>query len=191
MINLPASLPHAEVAPTSTDVGVQPWGTTDYLMAAGPGAKLVWDVNVPINENYLAWFNVILPFGGTFSVWLDGVHIGYDYYSPNDYEGEEETMPARAVTESVHTAPLSGSAPLRLDPTPPTGRYRVRLVNTELNTRVYVARSSADAGASTAEVIEPDFGTWEDYLDSNCQVWIRSSSPTIQPVVRMIQYVMY
>jgi hypothetical protein len=105
-------------------------------------------------------------------------------------EGEEgEIMPAHSATEASFSAP-NGATATQADGgarAAPANRYRVRIINTHASDRLYVGRSQAAAQASDAEVIEADFGAFEDFLDPSVPVWVRPAGANAI-TVRIIQY---
>lgn len=107
-------------------------------------------------------------------------------------EEEEDLVPAHNTTEATFTA-AAGATATRADDSsvaarvPLANRYKVRIVNTHANDRVYVARTQAGAQDTNAEVIEADYGVWEDFVDASVTVWVRPvGSNSIS--VRFIQY---
>lgn len=187
MPTVPGELSAATMDPSSTATVVG----TDIVAATGQVAR--W-IATGAAGNYTLNLATNAPFGAKVTVRVGGVAV----YSRVIFEEEAMGFPSKNTVESTVTSALSGATAVRADATPLANRCRIRLVNTDQTTpngvRVYVGRGAtlaaaqANAGASTAEVIESDYGTWQDDLDASQFICVRSSSASVAPVIRVIQY---
>jgi hypothetical protein len=102
-------------------------------------------------------------------------------------EEEGTEMPAHAVNESTVT--LSTANATRIDPSSPAAkRYMVRVLNTEAvnGNRVFIGYSSAVTTAN-GDVVEPDFGVRDFFIDSNVTLYAIRAGGT--PSLRISEYV--
>lgn len=180
MATVPGTLAATNLDPASTAT------TSGSVIVFAPGQVARWTATPTAPGDHWLRFDVDAPFGARFIVKVDGLQ----QYTQTlfDASEEEEIVPAHTAVESTITVPLSGLAAVQADPTKPANRYRVRIINTHASVRVFVARSQADAEAASAEQIEADSGRWEDNLDGNVSIWVRSVDAAIAPTIRVIQY---
>jgi hypothetical protein len=83
-----------------------------------------------------------------------------------------------------------GSAtPVRMDPSPLTGRTRVRIINPHATLRLFVGHQAATTNATVCEPIDPFNGVWEDDVGVGINIFIigESGYPT-NLSVRIKQY---
>jgi hypothetical protein len=164
-----------------TVTGLAPAGSTVELR--GDGGQLLATPTISSGN----WSQLLVgpAFGGTIAG-----HAALQSGAFLQIEGEEgEIMPAHSATEASFSAP-NGATATQADSgarAAPANRYRVRIINTHASDRLYVGRSQAAAQASDAEVIEADFGAFEDFLDPSVAVWVRPAGSNAI-TVRIIQY---
>jgi hypothetical protein len=95
------------------------------------------------------------------------------------------TVGATVVEETDVT--LSGTTPIRLDPSPTPNRFWVRVVNPSATLRVFIAHTPGNLNVTNCETADPVWGTWEDGIGPGVQVWARTENGS--PItVRVKQY---
>lgn len=99
-------------------------------------------------------------------------------------EEEGYFMPAHTVNESTVT--VSSTVATRIDPGANANRYMIRVVNMDPTDRVYVGYSNS-VSIGTGQVLEPDFGVGDFFIDYNVQLWAQAAAGTAN--VRVYEYV--
>jgi hypothetical protein len=81
---------------------------------------------------------------------------------------------ASATTVQENDVLFTGGSttPVRMDPTPPGGRYWVRIVNPHATLRLFVGHSSGTTNNTSCESIDPFNGVWEDNIGPGVNIFI-------------------